>query len=91
VELDLQLTFSTHGTIDGAGPTSLLHITVNINSAGVYMITVSVLERSHTPGNGSRNQAECSACNGSCDLPVRNLIVLSSVNTAVITLKTYLA
>jgi len=88
VELDLQLTFSTHGTI---GPTSLLHITVNMNSAWMYMITVSVLGRSHTPGNGSRNQAESSACNGSCDLPVRNLIVLSSVNTAVITLKTYLA
>ena len=86
-----QPTFSTNCTIDGAGPTSLLHITMNMNSAWVYMITVSVLECFHTPGNGSRNQADCSACNGSSDLPVRNLIVLSSVNTAVITLKTYLA
>ena len=61
VKLDLQPTFSTHCTIDGAGPTSLLHITMNMNSAWVYMITVSVLVCFHTPGNGSRNQAECSS------------------------------
>jgi len=62
-----------------------------MSSAQVYMIFLSVLECFHTSGNGSRHQAECSACNSSSDLPVRNLIVLSSVNTAVIALKTYLA
>ena len=77
--------------VDGAGLTSLLHITMNMNSAWVCMTILSVLECFHTPGNGSRNQAECSACNGSSDLPVRNLIVFSSVNTTVIALKTYLA
>jgi len=63
---------------------------MNMNSAWVCMTILSVLECFHTPGNGSKSQAECFACNGSSDLPVRNLIVLSSVNTTVIALKNLL-